>query len=154
MPRMRLFKFVGKVLPLAALIVGVVWAALHDQKFLSGCASREPKNGSGDRVRQRRPAACSWGHHCDALGITAGRASLHLFVGGKNRSENLSVSLSAHGTISTLPCRRRTGRLLMVAMIGRVCRVTTLLAGRGLRRKTNRRLLTSASRPRGLHQAT
>jgi len=27
---MRLFKFVGKVL--AALIVGVVWAALHDQK--------------------------------------------------------------------------------------------------------------------------
>jgi len=29
---MRLFKFVGKVLPLAALIVGVVWAALHDQK--------------------------------------------------------------------------------------------------------------------------
>jgi hypothetical protein len=31
---MRLFKFVGKVLPLAALIVGVVWAALHDQKFL------------------------------------------------------------------------------------------------------------------------
>jgi hypothetical protein len=74
MPRMRLFKFVGKVLPLGALIVGVVWAALHDQKFLSGCASREPKNGSGDRVRQRRPAACSWGHHCDALGITAGRA--------------------------------------------------------------------------------
>jgi len=30
---MRLFKFVGKVLPLAALIVGVVWPAPHDQKF-------------------------------------------------------------------------------------------------------------------------
>ena len=38
MRRMRLFKFVGKVLPLAALIVGVVWAALHDQKYINPAA--------------------------------------------------------------------------------------------------------------------
>jgi hypothetical protein len=31
---MRLFKFVGKVLPLAALIVGVVWAATPRPKIL------------------------------------------------------------------------------------------------------------------------
>jgi len=46
-----------------------------------------------------------------------GRGQLAPIRWGKNRSEKFSISLSAHGT---LPCRRRTGRLFMVAMIERV----------------------------------